>query len=314
MAAGVRIGGQSYIHISPQLGREAILPLGGSVIGNAGQQKYLRTLQKTDWLGSKISNIIARQVAKVPQPKVFPGFIVSFADRWMNFRHTTGHTIESLSVILEAAYGERAVAEGHFVSSFEEVRALTTTPVDEGVSFAEALRNAYAEGQKMKNGFFVVQVKGNLFRPKDTLVLELSTEGNIPGFCWISVNRSAGHAWEERIAATRQDMQKFPRNKWPSAEDRRDTQGILLKATYAADGAWKEVWLSTNPARWSIYRNDPNVPDMAKRGAEILEAWNKGYYIYVDAYDSVLGFAEAKGRPVFPTLKELEFHLRTKAK
>ena len=201
MSAGLRAGGRSYIRISPTFGREVLAPTGSSVIGNAGQQKYWRTLQKTNWLGPKISNQIARQVAKVPRPEAFPGVIVSFKDKWAEFHQTTGHTLESLSVVLEAAYGESASAEGSFVSSFEEVRALSTTPVLEGVDFLQAMRDAFAQAQEVKNGFFVLRIKGNADRPKDTLVLALSGEENSPGFYFISLNRSAGHAWSRRLGS-----------------------------------------------------------------------------------------------------------------
>ncbi len=195
--SALRRGGRTYIGTSVVLGREARTPLGASSIGNVAQHRCLEIQRQTGFLGNKISRLIAQQIMQIPFPDVFPGFVMSFPTRWKAFVAETKTSKGRIGVILEAAFGEGEIAEGTFVRSFEELRHLALTPVENPVTCEQAVKDAFKQAEQVKDGFFVVRIKGNDHRPKDTLVLDIENPSEGKAFRWISFNQSKAIAWEE---------------------------------------------------------------------------------------------------------------------
>ena len=303
---GLRLGGRSYITPSVTIGNEILLPTGTSTIGGIAQQKYLNTLQRTQVLGNSISRQLARHISGIEEPDIFPGFFVSFPKKWQQFTHNTGVTIWSLSVILDAAFGRDSLGQGAFVASFEEVRRLSVLPVEKPVPFEHAMQDALNQAEIIKNGFFVIRVAGNELRPKDTLILDISSWEEKKPFRWISVNQSRDKAWKAVLA---EDYGETIISPNVSGIDRRETQGIWLRSENLHKGY---IQVSVDGSNWQTYflANGPqgqtNLP-----GDEILSAWNKGYYILLPKQEGgAVGFSESVGAFVYPSVSDLELSLK----
>ena len=195
----LRRGGLLYVGSSQIIGRESLLPKGTSVVGSSAQQKYLKIRQNTQFLGNKISRLIAHQFITKSAPDFFPGFNINFPDAWERFALKTHTSKGSIGVVLEAAFGSGEIAEGTFVRSFEEIRQMASTPVKHPVTCEQAVKDAFAQSQEIQNGFFVVRLLGNENRPKDIFILDITLPTEKRAFRWISFNRSKALEYRARV-------------------------------------------------------------------------------------------------------------------
>lgn len=297
----LRLGGLSYVKPSSQIGYEILNGTKNSFIGLDEHIRFEQVAARTRFLGNNLSRFIAREVVSpVPvPPESFAGFYADFPRAWQK---ASTHIVR-LEVLLEAAYGKSDQFSGHFVQSFDEVMDLAISPVQYPWSARQALEWAMSEALEEKTGFFVIQVAGNGHRPKDTLLLDLE-QGQ-----YISYNHSLGNQWayitqtnQKRVECMPVDMQRFP-----TAQDRRTTQGIILQVNEDI----RTFSVSVNGRSWKSYHlniKEAETDHEAVYGMNIWDAWNKGYYILQKGEDWL--FAAGPGKPLFNSTQEVDEYLQ----
>ena len=303
----VRLGGFSYVKPNYLVGYEILNGNKNSFIGSDEHIRFERVAARTHFLGNDFSRFIAEQVVKPAEipPQSFPGFYADFPRTWQHFTTHLGR----LEVLLEAAYGESDQFSGHFVRSFDEVMELAISPVQYPLPARQALDRALREAQEVKAGFFVIRIAGNGHRPKDTLLLDLEHNQ------YISYNHSAGNRWADQVKTNRKLVEFMPvdEQQYPTAQDRRTTQGIILRVD--GGNTPKTFAVSVNATNWQVYHL--NVQEAfstreAEDGINILTAWNKGYYIKQGRGRWL--FAAGPGKPLFNTPKEVDEYLQKQEK
>ncbi len=299
----VRLGGLSYVKPNYRLGHEIMNGHKNSYIGSDEHIRFERTVLRTHFLGERISRFIAEQVVNPTEmpPRSFPGFYADFPHTWEAFTARTHSTGGRLEVLLEAAYGDEAQFSGHFVRSFNEVMELAVSPVQYPLSARQALERARREAQEEKTGFFVIRVAGNFRRPKDTLLLDLEHSQ------YISYNHSLANRWAEEVQTRQKLVEQMPvdREFFPTIQDRRTTQGIILRVD--GSNTPKTFAVSENGLSWQEYHlntQEAFSTRQAEDGINIWVAWNKGYYI--KQMGGKWLFAAGPGKPLFNTPKEVE--------
>lgn len=310
---GLRISGQRFIVPSVSVGKETLRPLENSAIGGKMQQRYFRVKQNTQWLGENISGKIARRLSGLSDQEIvtsFPSFIINFSKEWRAFSQNNRNPYERIAVVLEAAYPQGTKAEGHYVSSFNEVHQLSLTKVEHPVELKQAVVAAVDEGLKKQNGFLILRIEGNERRPKDTLLLDLTEQKLGLSFRWISLNRSKALAWNQRLKL----LQKSELDPVDSklVDNRVSTQGIILLPHVEEN----EVLVSADGKDWQFYAvgTGDDKDSSTRVGAEIWKAWNKGYYIILpEKQGGVVSFAQSLGKPAFTSVEALESYIAQQA-
>ena len=317
--AALRQGGLSYIERNAQVGQE--ITAGNSMVGTLPYQTYHKIKDNTHFLGDKISSAVARALAGTSKDFfVFPAYYKSFPQERIDYQKPLG----IYECILEAAYGENATFDGMFVRSFDEAIALTQQPVKEPLSAAQAMDKALQQADKVKSGFFVITVTGNEHRAKDVLLLDLSKNR------FISLNKSKALVWAQiaqrqgkaepflgrRAYLTRYDMAQVPMKDvvyLPLARGEQDQPiADALFAVMLDKG--NEVWINMhdglNGTVWhgfSILEEEELAAMQVK--ANILEAMEKGYYIFQQNQTSPVLFSAQLGKPLFKTVGEVDAYL-----
>ena len=189
----LRAGGQSFIRSSMRVGNEALEAGMLSRVGKVAptRQERLKCLAY-EWCAghlnaSRLEKLVARNLIQAP----FPGYYRDFTKEWKKFRQESHNSLRTLEVVLEAAYGEGALFEGHFVSSYQEVLALLQGKT-KGSSALEALKQAFAQAQQKKTGFFLVTLQETEQYGHDVLLLDLKNTQ------FISLGQSIGRAYTNR--------------------------------------------------------------------------------------------------------------------
>ena len=319
--AALRQGGLSYIERSEQIGKEAIGV--SSAIGTQPHRLYYKTKDKTQFLGDKISSALARFVAGTQKDfPIFTAYYKSFPQERIRCKKPLG----IYEGILEAVYGQGATFDGMFVRSFDDVLALTRQPVKEQLSAQEAMKKAAQQAYEIKSGFFVITVAGNDHRAKDVLLVDLQSNR------FISVNQSKARVWAQivkrrgktepffgRVAyLTRYDMAQVPMKDVGFLPIARDEQGQSVTDelfTVVLDKG-NEVWINIhdglNGTVWHGFfiLEEEELAAMQVK-ANILEALEKGYYIFQQNRTSPVLFSAQLGGPLFKTVGEVDAYLST---
>ena len=173
-AQALRASGQACISSNVRVGKEA---LEAGMLSNVGKVaptrkerlKYRAYELCAGYLNATyLEKLVARNLIQEP----FPGYYKDFTRAWKAFKQEYYGSLRTLEVVLEAAYGEDALFEGHFVGSYQEVLALLQTQTN-GTSALEALEKAFAQAQQKKAGFFVVTLQETAQYGHDVLLLNL---------------------------------------------------------------------------------------------------------------------------------------------
>ena len=185
----LRAEGQSFIRYNVRVGKEALeegmLSSVGKVPPTCKEQLKCRAYE---W-GASVLNathlekLVARHLIQAP----FPGYYTDFTKVWKKVRQQYHVKLHTLEVVLEAAYGEEALFEGHFVRSYPEVLTLLQTQTKGGPAL-NALEKAFAQAQQKKTGFFVVTLQETEQYGHDVLLL------NLKDTQFISLGQSIGRA------------------------------------------------------------------------------------------------------------------------
>ena len=298
--------GRSYMVPNKQIGREILRGVNQSIIGTPEHVRFNTIATNTKFLGESISRNIAKKIVKPTEipPVSFSGFNQNFPAAWADFRYRHHSKGGHLTVLLDAAFGDKPQFMGHFVKTFDEVIALAHSPIEVGYTSVTALKQAIAQGKELKTGFVVIRVAGNARRPKDTLILDLAHDN------YISFNSSQSRLWAGVL------QERTPSSSFqlldPTLMDRRATQGIILRT----DGFKypKHLGVSIDGEHWDYYPLYSAAIRTAKEtetALNIWTAWIKGYYILYQPGQRVL-FSQGIGQPLFTSPYQVESHSSTR--
>lgn len=185
----LRVAGQSFIRSDVRVGKEA---LEAGMLSSVGKVAPTRKERLKCWAyewgashlnATHLEKLVARHLIQAP----FPGYYTNFTKAWQKFRQEYYGNLRTLEVVLEAAYGEEPLFEGHFVGSYPEVLTLLQTQT-KGTSALNALKEAFAQAKQKKIGFFVVTLQETAQYGHDVLLLDLKNAK------FISLGQSIGRA------------------------------------------------------------------------------------------------------------------------
>ncbi len=191
------------------------------------------------------------------------------------------------AVILDGVYGPKTQYKGVFVSTFEELRALSYRPVQAGTDALSSLNEAKQASAKLKFGFLALVIKGNAYRPKDVLIWNPGENS------WISWNYSKASA----LRLHRETMQKEFKDQNAYWSRQLEKQGVVIRPdVYDTPSS---IRISADGVNWQEYGLDSEL------GAELWQAWNEGFYISYDRHAHKARFALTKQDPLFSTLEDV---------
>lgn len=255
-----------------QLGREALrLHVSGVGVGD-----YAKKANRFSVASSLIpaASLLNKLQARNWVVKPLPGYVFSV-------KELSSFNPAKQAALLDKVYSSDAKYRGLFVPTFEELRALSYRPVEDGVDAASALQSARTQAAEGKTGFLALVLAGNAFRPKDVLVWD-SAEKN-----WLSWNYSKAAVLRKEHETLRAEF--LDQNAYWSWQ--LDTQGVVVRPDSYDEPA--SIRVSVDGINWQELKLD------SPTGAAIWEAWGQKLYISYDRHTHKARFALHKDAPLF---------------
>lgn len=257
---------------SVQLGREALR----LHVSSVGVDNYAQKARRFAWASSLAlpDGLINRLSGAHWIVPPFPGYVVSLKD-------LSGFSPTQQALVLNSAYGVGTKYCGVFVSTFEEVRALSFRPVKDGKEALRALQSARRQAAEKKKGFLAVAIEGNANRPKDILIWTPTQNS------WLSWNYSKAVVLRKEHEVFRLQF-KDQHAYWAW---QLENQGIVVRPNSYDEPS--SVRVSQDGINWQEFGLDTRL------GAALWNAWKDGLYISYNRHSRTASFALDKDAPFF---------------
>lgn len=194
---------------------------------------------------------------------------------------------------LTERYGTKKFA-GYFVSRLNEAENLSGLRVATPVSAEQALQQAIRMSRNYGEGYLVVTVEGNQFRPRDLLIMDINNGR------WLSVNKSKGKAlaqYHAQFVEYRAELEASPTHKWnPFSLEAKGSMLIPIENwDYPAT-----MSITTDGVVWH------HMPLESQAAQDMDDAYDEGYFIDYFPHEHKARFATERGAPLFESLDEVD--------
>lgn len=194
---------------------------------------------------------------------------------------------------LTERYGTKKFA-GYFVSRLNEAENLSGMVVATPVSAEQALQQAIRMSRDFKEGYLVVTVEGNQFRPRDLLIMDVNNGR------WLSANKSKSKA----LALYHAQFAEYSAQEEASPITRGNAFSLQAKGVVIKPNeSWTATMqVTTDGIVW--YR----IPLESQAAQDMDDAYDEGYFIDYFPHEHKARFATERGAPLFESLDEVDVY------